>query len=289
VRFAKFKMNHDSTNMQLEPVESTGSRSERLHGELARARQDLREAEASLAEEQAAVNGFRMHCRLKLDAWIDRLTELQTKKQSLYTRLQLMRQAKDLGIEYDEEDPFWQSEEFSDAYDDKIGLEGEDETLLLPTDVPRDKASEKRLYRQLVRKFHPDLGLTAVEIAYRTEMMTAVNIAHESRDIQTLYDLAGELDPVDVAQISAIGNDEIRSLRHRLLQCRRRHRRARRRLESLRGENTARLWQKAKHLDESGTDWWEVVRREIEVVIERLQEDVDTLQASVDQLDYETK
>ena len=41
-----------------------------------------------------------------------------------------------------------------------------EEELLLPTDTPRDKAAEKRLYRKLVRKFHPDLGVTAVEIAY---------------------------------------------------------------------------------------------------------------------------
>lgn len=279
-------MQNSTSATEIEPVADRPETIKSLADELKNARRELREAEAALAEEQAAVNSFRMHCRLKLDAWIEDLTGLQTRKQSLYTRLQLMRQAQDLGVDYDEEDPFWQSEEFLEAFDDaEIDAGGQDDSLILPTDTPRDKASEKRLYRQLVRKFHPDLGLTAVEIAYRTEMMTAVNIAHEKEDIQAFYDLAGELDPTEVAEIASIRSNEIRDLRHQLLQCRRRRRRARRRLESLRSENTSRLWQKARHLDESGTDWWEVVRREIELAIGRIQEDVDSLGESVGRME----
>lgn len=279
-------MQNSASAKEIEPVADSHDYIKSLADELNNARRELRDAEASLAEEQAAVNSFRMHCRLKLDAWIENLTELQTRKQSLYTRLELLRQAQDLGVDYDEEDPFWQSEEFLEASDDfKRDAGGRDEDLILPTDTPRDKASEKRLYRQLVRKFHPDLGLTAVEIAYRTEMMTAVNIAHEQQDVQSLYDLAGELEPADVAEIASIRSNEIRDLRRQLLQCRRRNRRAQRRLESLRSENTSRLWHKAKHLDETGTDWWEVVRREIELAIERIQKDVNSLQESVDQME----
>jgi hypothetical protein len=279
------KMKNATPATEIEPIADNQKAVKDLADELEKARRELREAEASLAEEQAAVNRFRMHCRLKLDAWIDDLTKIQTLKQSLYTRLQLMRQALDLGIGYDEEDPFWQSEEFAGFNDEAIDGSGQNDGLILPTDTPRDKASEKRLYRQLVRKFHPDLGLTAVEIAYRTEMMTAVNIAHERQDTQALYDLAGELEPAEVAEIASLSSSEIRDLRRQLLECRRRRRRARRRLESLRSENTSRLWRKARYLVESGTDWWEVVRREIELAIVRIQEDVDSLQESVDQME----
>ena len=137
------------------------------------------------------------------------------------------------------------SEEILESIDEGHESHLEDDELILPTDTPRDKASEKRLYRKLVRKFHPDLGTSAVEIAYRTEMMSTVNIAHEQHDVQSLYDLAGELDPADVAAIAAISNREFRYLNQQLLQCRRRHRRARIRLESLRSENTSRLWQES--------------------------------------------
>jgi hypothetical protein len=250
---------------------------EELAAELERARTELREAEAQLALEQAAVNSFRMHCRLKLDAWIEALTEIQIRRQSLITRLHLHQQAGELGIKYDDEDPFWESEEILESLKDAASSSS-DEELLLPTDTPRDKAAEKRLYRKLVRKFHPDLGVTAVEIAYRTEMMAAVNIAHEQDDIQAMYDLAGELDPGEVAQIAAIENREIREQRSQILQCKRRVRRAHFRLESLRMENTARLWQKARYLDESDTNWWEIVRREIEEHTDRIQHEVENLQ-----------
>ena len=276
-------MENSTSAAEIVPAGDSQEQIRDIGNELEAARRELREAEAELAAEQAAVNSFRLHCRLKLDAWIEALSELQTKKQSLYTRLQLMRQAKDLGLDFDDAESFWQAEEeFFEAIEESMASDRvwEDE-LLLPTDTPRDKASEKRLYRQLVRKFHPDLGTTAVEIAYRTEMMSAVNIAHEQNDVQSLYDLAGELNPSEVAGIAAIHDQEIRHLRQQLLQTRRRRRRAERRLESLRDENTTRLWQKAMLLDESRTDWWEVVRREIEVYTGRVQEDVDRLQEAI--------
>ena len=180
-----------------------------LTSELETARRVLREAEADLATEQAAVNSFRMHCRLKLDDWIEALTDIQIKRQSLITRLHLLRQADELGIEFDESDPFWETEEILGSLDDVDDFEPLDDDLILPTDTPRDKAAEKRFYRKLVRKFHPDLGVTAVEIAYRTEMMSSVNLAHEQDDIQALYDLAGELDPNEVAEIADMEIPEI--------------------------------------------------------------------------------
>jgi len=265
--------------------ESSQDYTRELTSELETARRVLREAEADLAAEQAAVNSFRMHCRLKLDAWIEALTDIQIKRQSLITRLHLLRQADELGIEFDESDPFWETEEILGSLDDMDDFEPLDDDLILPTDTPRDKAAEKRLYRKLVRKFHPDLGVTAVEIAYRTEMMSSVNLAHEQDDIQALYDLAGELDPNEVAEIGAIENREIRELRRQLLFCKRRIRRAQRRLESLRNENTSRLWQKARYLDEADTNWWEIVRREFELHIKRIQIDVNGLQETVTQLE----
>lgn len=238
-------------------------------------------AEAELAEEQAAVNAFRMHCRLKLDDWINQLLELQMTRQRLLTRLTLLRQAEDIGVPFNEDDPFWQ------GVDSGQGGPEEEEELILPTDVPRDKAAEQRLFRQLARKFHPDLGVTAVEIAYRTEMMTAVNVAYEEGDLQALYDLAGELDPQEAADLAGIESREIRELRTRIVRLKQRRRRARRRLANLREENTARLWQKAQQLESSGaseTHWWEVVRREIDRAIGRLQRDVDRLNEQIETL-----
>ncbi|MGD8585388.1 MAG: J domain-containing protein [Chloroflexota bacterium] len=241
------------------------------------AQKELLAAEAELAEEQAAVNAFRMHCRLKLDRWIDRLMELQAERQSLRTRVELQRQAGGMSGSFDRDDPFWKEEVFTGG-----GPSAGEEELLLPTDVPRDKAAEKRLYRELARRFHPDLGQTALEIAYRTEMMTAVNKAYAAGDNQALYDLAGELDPEAVAAVEAISSAEIRRLKRQLVRLQQRRRRVKQRLVVSREENTARLWRKAQRLETDDTHWWEVVRREIERAIERLEKEVARLSEMIE-------
>ena len=115
--------------------------------------------------------------------------------------------------------------------------------------------------------------------------MSAVNVAYEQEDVQALYDLSGELDPREAAEVAAISSKEIRQLKRQLIQCKRRRRRARRRLTSLRTENTARLWRKARYLDETGTDWWEIVRREIEEATDRVRLDVDELEHQIEYLE----
>ena len=262
---------------QLTTTNGDSLQADELKQAIQRAHQSLLAAEAELAEEQAAVNAFRMHCRLKLDRWIDRLMDLQAERQSLRTRLELQRQAENEGGLFDKDDPFWQEE----SLDAGVETDGEEE-LLLPTDVPRDKAAEKRLYRELARRFHPDLGQTALEIAYRTEMMTAVNQAYAAADSQALYDLAGELDPDSAAALVAIPSIEIRRLKSRLVRLRQRERRARQRLVVSREENTARLWRKAQRLDSDDTHWWEVVRQEIERAIGRVGGEVERLQVLVE-------
>ena len=82
----------------IEPVQVPTGERENLEAELVKAQAELAEAEAILAQEQAAINAFRMHCRLKLDRWIELLLALQTKRQSLLTRLDLLSQADDLCI-----------------------------------------------------------------------------------------------------------------------------------------------------------------------------------------------
>jgi hypothetical protein len=261
----------------IKPVKVPTGERENLEAELVKAQAELVEAETNLAQEQAAVNSFRMHCRLKLDRWIERLLALQTERQSLLTRLQLLRQADDFGIPFDESDPFWHGE-FPDADGHPVD---EGEELILPTDVPHDKAAEKRLYRQLARRFHPDLAMTAVEIAYRTDMMSAVNTAYSCGDVQALYDLAGEMDPLESAELVLITSVESRTLRRQIVRLKQRRRRAKRRLAALRQENTARLWLKAQRLDEKDSHWWAIVRREIEQASERASGQVEELQGAI--------
>lgn len=262
------------TDQQIVPTTAPPEEVAQLKEKLSEARLQLNHAEAELAEEQAAVNAFRMHCRLKLDRLVDELQELAVEKQSLLTHLELLRQAEEYGVSYDEEEPFWRSEEF-------LAEEEDEDLLLLPTETPRDKAAEKRLYRELARRFHPDRAETAVEQAYMTSIMAAVNNAYEKNDTQALYDLAGELDPVELKELQAIEVIEIRRLREKILKVQRLRRKSRQRLKVLRQENTTRLWYKAQELDEEDDNWWDIVKRGLAIAIQRRQKTINSLNAQI--------
>lgn len=241
-----------------------------LQHDLAEARHQLATAEADLASEQAAINRFRMHCRLKIGAWVDQVVELRAEKQNLVTRLQL---AQDLGLAWDDADLF--SADSAPTINDE---------LLLPTDTPHDKAAEKRLYRELARRFHPDLTATSVERAYSTTLMAAVNTAYANHDLDALRDLAGELDPAVAANLTQGETQAVRHTRRQLLNCQRRQRKVARQLTALRQENTARLWRKARQLEAEGGVWWEAVRQELIQESNRLQTELAELRQRVEAL-----
>lgn len=259
---------------QLELVPTQQPEAAQLRAELLAAQEELRVAEADLAAEQAAVNAFRMHARLMLDDLADAIGTLLTEKQSLLTRLALWRQDAEAAAADD--NPLGPDAESTFPSDDDEALD------LLPTATPRDKAAEKRLYRELARRFHPDLADGAAELAYRTSVMTAVNSAYSAGDIQALYDLAGELEPDEIRELADIETRELRQLRERILQCRRRRRKVSRRLQALRDDKTARLWRKAHTLDDKNEDWWTAVRRDLETARARLEREVAGLEQQVE-------
>jgi len=251
------------TERALQPA-AAGGQADPLRAELRAAQEALRAAEAELAAEQAAVNAFRMHARLMLDDLADAILLLRARKQALLTELALAAADDDpLGP------PLDAATDAPPAADD----------LLLPTDTPRDRAAEKRLFRELARRFHPDLAGSAGELAYRTSVMATVNSAYAAGDIGALYDLAGELEPGELRELDLLDTREARQLREQLLRCRRRQRKVARQLDELRRETTARLWRKARELDEPNENWWAAVRRELEAARARLGEEVAVLEA----------
>lgn len=264
---------------ELITTDSPRERANQLRNELREAQQALRGAEAELAAEQAAVNAFRMHCRLLLDDLVDAIQALLADKQAALTRLALLRQKEELDAE--ESNPL--------GPDAGSPSEPEPDPVeeLLPTDTPHDKAAEKRLYRELARRFHPDKASSSMELAYRTSMMAAVNDAYAVGNTRALYDLAGELEPDELAELSLIDSLEVRRLSEQLLRCRRRQRKVSRQLAAAREESTARLWRKAQELEEGGDNWWALVRRDLEAARVRLEGEVAALDEQIVALDME--
>jgi hypothetical protein len=267
-------------NSEIELVYSTRDKRVKLREEMNRARQAQLDAEAELAQEQAAINAFRMHCRLKLDQLVDSLMDLRAEKQAYLTRLELLRQGIDL--------TWLKVDDFLAENGEAFADEMDEEELILPTPTPHDKAAEKRLYHELARRFHPDLARTAVELSYRTAMMTAVNTAYASKDLEALYDLAGELEPDEIAELVSIESLEIRRLREGIMKARHQRRKARRQLNLLRQENTARLWRRAQETEEEGQDWWSLVQSDLGQAVTRLEIEVDELRMQLERMAQES-
>lgn len=236
-----------------------------LQADMQVAQEELRQVEAILGEEQAAVNAFRMHCRLKLGPWVDHIIDLYTEKQRILIRRQMHQQAEQLGSAFDED--AW-LEENDLNFDDESYLEGLIEEADLPYDITTsDEKMSRRLYRDLARKHHPDLAEGALQKSYATSMMAAVNEAYARRDAQALKDLAGELDPKAVDELSKAGEKQsvaARKLQKQLRRCRQRRRKVMLQLKSLRAETTAKLWRKAQTIDKNdGKNWWDEVAQSL--------------------------
>ena len=143
--------------------------------------------------------------------------------------------------------------------------------------MPNDKSAEKRLYRELARRFHPDLAAAGLERAYATTMMTAVNAAYQQRDLATLRNLAGELTPEEMADFTRSQSREERKLSKSLMGCQKRLRKVTQQFQAMKNENTARLWRKAQQLENEGQNWWDAVRIELEIESQRLTRQIDNL------------
>ncbi len=237
---------------------------------------ELHLAEAALAEEQAAVNAFRMHCRLKLGGWVDEILSLRAEKQRLLTALSLWQQA----VENEESfDPFAWLDGSDEIPEEELPPLEDGYEPPVPT-LPRDRQAEKRLYRELARRFHPDLAENSLQRVYATSMMAAINEAYHNRDGQALRDLAAELDPESAGEIiaQAAQNRQFLQLQQRLRRCRLRRRKVARQLVLLRQEKIARLWQKARQVEkQDGENWWDEVAATLREDIERTRTEIDDL------------
>lgn len=248
-----------------------------IEADLDTARQQLLDAEAKLAQEQAAVNAFRMQCRLKLGDLIEATLALRAERESCLTRLKLHQQE----LEAEPVDPF------APAGENLPPETGHFDEIVLPelATPQQEKEAARRLYRELARRFHPDLAAGAAERAYMTAIMASINIAYEQQDVAALHNMAGELDPTAVAELAAIDNLQIRKLREQLLKIQRRQRKVQQQYRALRQDNVAKLWRKAQQLEAEGKSWWDAVKQDLQTIITHTRAELAHLQTQLEQFE----
>jgi predicted nucleic acid-binding Zn-ribbon protein len=145
------------------------------------------------------------------------------------------------------------------------------------------KAQIKKLYRQLCRRFHPDLTQDAAERAWRTEMMTAINAAYAAR---SLVELQALTEKPDRSPSVETGTDEQRlaALRDRLQQIQRRLQEAEQEIRELTNSPTMQMKLDTKFAQRQGRDLLAEMATDVEKDLARKRVELDFLVAQLKQL-----
>ncbi|MEI2612695.1 MAG: hypothetical protein V9G20_28980 [Candidatus Promineifilaceae bacterium] len=165
-------------------------------------RPQLLTAEESLADRLATINRFEFHLRSRIGHLTQQLESLEAEIADLRT---LIRRRREEWLErngYDAIVGEWG--ELWEVVDEAEGAEAGDTyryrdpaQRTAPKTVTQDEAATlKKLYRQLARRFHPDLAENDSDRTHRTALMIAINAAYAAADLARLEQLALEPDSV---------------------------------------------------------------------------------------------
>ena len=202
--------------MNIEPTESSHERITRYRQEIEQASADLLEAEANLENERSDVSAFERIVDVRLKPVIESLNEVEEEIQELTDKIHRQQAWSLYG------DGYPTIEEQLRAAEEKASA-GPPITQPLSLQ-PIDKKEIKRLYRKLVKHYHPDLVSDDEEKVRRTEKMAAINDAYASSSVVEILALSKSSN----GRTSRLNNSEsaqivvLRALETELLQFRQR-------------------------------------------------------------------
>ncbi|GAB4542319.1 MAG: hypothetical protein Kow0063_34150 [Anaerolineae bacterium] len=245
----------------------------RLRAALEQAQTDLIEAEAQLADALAQVNAFEFEFEARVGHLWDRLDALETEIERYQDRIHMLRKGY-LPVERQYRRA-WQPPPASAPTPPAQPLS------------PDSEARIKQLYRQLARRFHPDLATNDAERAHRTEKMAAINDAYAARSLAELEALAREPVPAIHTGRALAGLTEaymVQALQEELARCQRRLREIESQLRSLHQRPSLQLSLEVKAARRQGRDLLGEMAADLERKIDRKTAERDMLKAQFDQL-----
>ena len=231
------------------------ARVEMLRADLELLQNELIEAEAQLAEKMAVINAFEFELRSKIEPFTRKLQELEEKIKAEFAKLEKEWHEK-AGEEYP-----WQEEGAAASGDYRYHAE---DTEAKPQSLDEDETAEmKRLYRELARRFHPDMAHDQEDREYRTQMMMAINAAYTVGNLEKLRALVLEPDAVEHMD-NALRDEQLAEALEREIA------RVQRRLDEVKGElaqlahhQSTRLMKRKRQAEAAGRDFYAELIREI--------------------------
>jgi chromosome segregation ATPase len=247
---------------------------------------ELIDAETELAERLAAINSFEFKLRAATSQLVSRLEQLESEIRQLRDQLRGLdnqwgdgRSRKgDWSVDDVEYVATGHGPQASGAY--RYRAAGPEQA---PVRLNEDEGAElKRLYRQLARRFHPDLAVDAVDREYRTQLMMAINAAYAAADLEKLHQLALEPDSAHGMDLADSDQHLAEKLLRELERCQRRLAEIKEEMARLEKHKSARLMRQATQAERNGRDWPSEIKAQLQEQITRKLVERDVLKQEVE-------
>jgi hypothetical protein len=254
-----------------------------LREQLAQRRPQLVDAEAELAEKLAVISAFEFELKRHITPFTRQLDKLEAEINQLRHKLRMRGEwADDDALDAQEAAAWAQGQTVHESADYKYRPQTQDQQKKELGEAAQQEL--KRVYRQLARRFHPDMGVDAEDRAYRTEMMMAINTAYALGDLQKLLELA---EAPDAAVRDEALTDEmlVAALRKELAHVENRLREIQRELQLLESHRSHKLRRQKEAAEMDGRDWFADITAQLRESIARRRAERDILEQQLEMRD----
>ena len=243
----------------------------------------LVEAEEQLAECRAAVGAFEFKLRAQIGRLTQRLDKLDSEIKGYRRQLSWINDHWEATAEEIDFRSMGQDDAPAGKHNDF-----QEEVPAAPSSLNEDERKEiKHLFRQLARRFHPDMAVDAADREYRTQMMAAINAAYGAGDLEKLQQLALEPDAADLVEYAQTDQQLAEALTREIERCRRRLAEIRQELGHLEQHQSTRLMRRAQQAEAEGRDLLAEMARRLEEQIALKMVERDVLKSELENLDAE--
>lgn len=156
-------------------------------------KQRLGELQAELGQLRAALVRFEAVTHARVGDLLEQLRDVAAAISRYERRLDPALPEEEFELPFNDEELTQQAEEFGAHYQPPDGRSRRPIRHLLAS----EEAEAKRIYKDLARRFHPDLAVSDDDRQQREAMMQSVNEAYRARDVPELRSLYVQAEAID--------------------------------------------------------------------------------------------